>query len=134
MWRSLFLVGLLSLLLLSGCASRFEKALDEVRTGDEAERRFGPPTKTEELADGGLRREWLLRTQHYSGDSYGDADYAVSVGGYGSGFGIWLSKFFGSGSSYSDTYCRLDIVTNQEGTVVQRRWQGDDCERLLRGR
>ena len=42
MWRSLFLVGLLSLLLLSGCASRFEKALDEVRTGDEAERRFGP--------------------------------------------------------------------------------------------
>ena len=131
---SLLLAGLLSFLLLLGCASRFEKTLDEVRTGDEAERRFGTPTKTEQLADGGLRREWQLRTQYYSDGGYGDSDYAVSVGGYSSGFGIWLSRLFGSGGSYSDKYCRLEIVTNEEGTVVQRSWQGNDCERLLRER
>ena len=133
--RPLLLVSLCVALLLCGCASKFERALDDVRTGDEAERRFGVPTKTEELADGGLRREWLLQTQSYprGGSGGGDSAFQVSVGSAGGGVGVWLSKMFwpDSGPSYSERYCRLEIITDEQGDVTQKRWQGDDCERLL---
>ena len=132
-FKLLLLVSLFLTLLLCGCASKFEKALDDVHTGDEAERRFGAPSKTEKLADGSLRREWLLYTPPYSrGSAGGDSAFQVSVGSAGSGVGVWLSKMFWPDSgSYSERYCRLEIVTDEQGGVIQKRWQGDDCERLL---
>ena len=125
------LVSLLFLALLLGCASRFERTFDDVRTADEAVRRFGTPTQPEELADGGTRREWRLHTQSYPEDSYGGADYAVSVGGYWSGFGVWLSKLFGPGGGSYNKYCTVEVVTNEDGVVVQKRWQGNGCDQLL---
>lgn len=133
-WNSLFATFLIALLLLfGGCASKFEQALDDVRTAEEAERRFGTPTKTEELADGETRRVWQMQTEGYSHGGAGDSSYHVGVGYWG-GVGVWLSSMIWPEDSYRSKYCRLEIITNENGTVTKKSWQGNACERLLRER
>ena len=132
-WNSFFAAILIALLFLfGGCASKFEQALDDVRSAEEAERRFGTPTKMEELEDGGTRRVWQMQTEGYSRGGGGDSSYHVGVGYWG-GVGVWLSTALWPEDSYSSKYCRLEIVTNEEGTVTRKNWQGNGCERLLRG-
>ncbi len=115
----------------AGCAGKYERALADIQTVDEAERRFGPADSVDNLENGMLRREWSRHiVNDYSGGSGGS--YGVSIGGVTGNFGLFLSKWIFDDAGYGGTQeCRLVIVSDADGRVVRKSSQGNACDKLM---
>jgi hypothetical protein len=120
---------LLALLLATGCATRFERVLDEIRTAREALARFGPPAVEEVLPDARLRREWTVREDEAVPGQYVSRD--VYIGRDREGYPEVLTQWVFVPEHILRRRCLLTLVSDPDGTLLERRWQGNACDRLL---
>lgn len=116
-------------LFLQGCATRFEEALGEVQTAHDAVLRFGDPVTVETLPDGKERREWVIDREVNVPGQYVSRDYYL--GHDWDGFPVFVTRQFWVPEHSVYYNCNLIVVSNERGVVLERRWRGNSCERLL---
>ena len=124
-----FLCLVCALTLLQGCASKFERVLEEVQTTKDAELRFGTPTTTEAQAGGGERREWVLDRSVNVPGQYVSREYYL--GHDRDGFPVYVTRDVWVPEHINFYDCTLVVVSNANGTVTERRWRGNSCDRLI---
>jgi hypothetical protein len=129
--RPLRLGGLLFfvLLLTAGCSGRFERALAEVRTAQEAVWRFGPPGEEEVLPGARLRQQWTVQDEELVPGQYVRQD--VYVGHDREGYPEILTRWVFVPEHTLQYRCLLTLLSGPGGLLLERHWQGNACERLL---
>jgi hypothetical protein len=128
--RCFFLFALLcGAACLAGCASRFEKALEEVYTAEDAFFRFGEPSSSEELPDGRKRHEWKLEEDVNVPGQYVTKEYYL--GRDRDGFPVYVYRDVWVPEHIDYHRCTLIVVTDARGGALERRWNGNSCDRLL---
>ena len=131
--RSIFFATLCVLfvfcLFLQGCASRFEKALEEVHTADDAVLRFGAPTTVTELPGGQERREWIIDRNVNVPGQFVDREYYL--GRDSDGYPVYVTRRMWVPEHMQYYDCTLIVVSDERGVVLDRRWRGNSCGALL---
>lgn len=127
--RIFFALLACGLLGLSGCASRFEKALEEVHSADDAFLRFGNPTGTERLPDGRERHEWKLEEDVNVPGQYVTRQYYL--GRDRDGYPVYVYRDVWVPEHIEYHRCTLIVVADAQGRALERRWNGNSCDRLL---
>lgn len=114
---------------LAGCASRFEKALEEVNSAEDAFFRFGDPTVSERLPDGRERYEWKLHEDVNVPGQYVTKQYYL--GRDRDGYPVYVYRDVWVPEHMDYYRCTLIVVTDARGRALERRWNGNSCDRLL---
>ncbi|MDR1359892.1 MAG: hypothetical protein LBJ82_02825 [Deltaproteobacteria bacterium] len=120
---------LCALLLTAGCAGRFERVLAEISTAQEALGRFGPPAREEVLPGALLRREWTVQEDQLVPGQYVRQD--IYTGTDREGYPEVITRHVFVPEHTLQYRCLLTLVSDSKGELLERRWQGNACERLL---
>jgi hypothetical protein len=120
---------LLALLFTAGCATRFERVLAEVRTADDALSRFGRPSAEEILSGERVRREWTVHEDELVPGQYVSRD--IYAGHDREGYLVFLTQWIFVPEHIRQKRCRLTLVSDPAGVLLEQHWQGNACERLL---
>ena len=91
---------------------------------------FGKPTQSTELADGTVRHEWLLdRVFQQPG---GLETRRIYVGHDRDGYRKYIEEEVYVRPWKEQQYCRLVIIADKGGAVLQADWDGYTCDELPR--
>lgn len=114
---------------LSGCASTaMDRLMPRVETMSVARHYFGEATSVRELADGGTRSEWILdRTTQIPGQ---DVEQTIFVGRDRDGYIKRVTRTVFVPAHMVRQYCRLTIIADKNGRVLESSWHGDSCDAL----
>lgn len=123
---------ILALALFSGgCArSQMQKILPHVNTMVVAHHYFGYPTRSETLTNGTIRHEWVLdRAFQHPG---GIETQKIYVGHDRDGYRKYIEKDVYVKPWVEQQYCRLQIIADENGRVLDSAWEGRSCDDLPR--
>ena len=119
-----------ALLLLSGCATtKMDRLMPHVETMQLATHYFGAPTSKSDLPNGGARNEWLLDQVTQVPGQY--VEQRIFVGYDCDGFPVYYTRNVFVPAHMARQYCRLVIVADKNGNVLESTWEGDSCEEMM---
>ena len=119
-----------ALLLLSGCATtKMDRLMPHVETMQLATHYFGVPTSKSDLSNGGARNEWLLDQVTQVPGQY--VEQKIFVGYDYDGFPVYYTRNVFVPAHMARQYCRLVIVSDKAGNVLESTWEGDSCEDMM---
>ena len=116
---------------LSGCAgTAMDRLMPHIETMGLAKHYFGEPTGRSALPNGGTRSEWLLdRVAQVPGQNVEEKIFA----GYDrDGFPVYYTRVVFVPAHFARQYCRLTIVADKQGNILESSWDGNSCEDLMR--
>ena len=118
-------------LALSGCVTtKMDRLMPHVENMKLASHYFGEPTGKSDLPDGKTRNEWLLdRVSQVPGQ---DVEQKILAGYDSDGFPVYVTCTVFVPAHMARQYCRLEIVTDKSGAILESTWEGDSCEDLMR--
>ncbi len=125
--------ALVLVLLSAACApkSRLDAALDNLTDVSAARQFFGEPDFQAPMADGRIRYDWQRSGQTFVPGQYVERE--IFVGYDEDGYPvIWRQNVFVPAHN-QELSCRLSLIADQAGRVLQKSREGNDCDALLRG-
>lgn len=91
---------------------------------------FGEPTRSERLADGSIRHEWVLdRVFQHAG---GSQTQKIYVGHDSDGYREYREVDVDVLPWKERQYCRMQAIADTEGRVLDVFWEGTHCDELPR--
>lgn len=116
-----------------GCArTQMQKIMPDVTHMVVARHYFGEPTRSLDLPDGTKRHEWILdRVFQHPG---GIETQRIYVGHDRDGYREYYERDVYVPPWSEQQYCRMSLIANAEGAVLQTEWEGSHCDDLPRVR
>lgn len=126
----LIVLAVFDLFLLSGCATtKMDRLMPHVETMQLARHYFGEPTSKSVLPSGETRNEWLLDKVTQVPGQY--VEKKILAGYDRDGFPVYYIRNVFVPSHQERQRCRLEILSDREGRVLQSSWEGDGCEAMM---
>ena len=91
---------------------------------------FGQPTSKTELPGGGTRSEWLMDRVTQVPGQY--VEQKIFMGTDRDGFPRYYIRKVFVPAHMARQYCRLEIVADKDGGILESSWEGDSCEHMMR--
>jgi len=130
LFLSLLLFCILLPGLLSSCASRISGIMPKIATLQEARSYLGEPARSTSTSDGRVFHTWLLDHSVFEPGQY--ITQQIYVGHDRDGYRKYIEREVWVPAHRAGKYCRVSIVTDMDGKVVQSSWEGNACDALLK--
>lgn len=118
----------------AGCApkqSRIERVMPAMRDMNAVQRALGSPSTSRELADGATEHQWLLDSSYHEQGRW-VREKSPWVRHDKDGYRVEVYRDVWYPPRDVTKYCRITIVADKTGKVVNRQWEGYSCDELVR--
>ena len=115
--------------LFSSCASRISGIMPKIDSLQEARSHLGEPTSSSVKSDGRVFHTWLLDHTVFEPGQY--ITQRLYVGHDRDGYRKYIEREVWVPAHRAGKYCRVSIVTDMDGKVLQSSWEGNACDDLF---